>query len=99
VLVGAALAWCGFRPAARLVVWVVNLLLLWLVPALFTSVSYVLGTRAYLGDFGEMSLLARQILAATLGPDGGAGPTVAVALAIGLAGAAALELRRRRVLS
>lgn len=97
VLVGAALAWCGFRPAARLAVWVVNLLLLWLVPALFTSVSYVLGTRAYLGDFGGMAQLARQILAATLGPDGGGGPTVAVALAIGLAGAAALELRRRRV--
>ena len=96
VLVGAALAWCGLRPTGRVLVWVADLVLLWVVPALFTSVNYVFGTRIYLGDLDEMALLARQILAATLGPDSGAGPIVLLALAVALAGTGALEVLRRR---
>jgi hypothetical protein len=53
VLVGVALAWCGLRPARRALAWVADLLLLWAVPALFISVNYVFGTRAYLGDLDE----------------------------------------------
>ncbi|MGO4237176.1 hypothetical protein [Pseudarthrobacter sp. YAF2] len=96
VLVGLALAWCGFRPLVRLLVWAADVALLWLVPALFTSVNYVLGTRVYLGDFQEMAVLSRQILAATLGPAGGAGPSVLVALGIGIAGAFLLSVRERK---
>lgn len=99
VLVGAALSWCGFKPSARLWVWAADLALLWLVPALFTSVNYVLGTRVYLGNFSEMAVLSREILAATLGPAGGAGPIVLLALAVGLVGAlflAVLERKSRR---
>lgn len=96
VLVGLALAWCGFRPLVRLLVWAADLVLLWLVPALFTSVNYVLGTRVYLGDFREMALLSRQILTATLGPAGGAGPSVLVALGIGIAGVLLLSVRERK---
>jgi hypothetical protein len=55
-----------------------------------------LPTRVYLGDFDEMGVLARQILAATLGPDGGAGPAVLPALAIALAGTGTLEVLRRK---
>lgn len=95
VLVGLALAWCGFRPIWRLWVWAADLALLWLVPALFTSVAYVLGTRAYLGDFGEMAILSRQILAATLGPAGAAGPVLLLALGIALAGTLAFVLAKR----
>ncbi|OFI37504.1 hypothetical protein BIU82_08365 [Arthrobacter sp. SW1] len=96
VVVGAALAWCGFRPVRNVAVWVVNLALLWVVPALFISVQYVFGTRVALGDFQEMALMGRQILAATLGPAGGAGPSVLLALAIGLLGTGVMELLRRR---
>ena len=100
VLVGLALAWCGFRPPVRVLVWVADLALLWVVPALFISVDYVLGTRIRPGDLAEMLLMSRQILAATLGPAGGGGLSVLVALAIGLAGTVALEvLRRRKVTS
>lgn len=95
-LVGAALAWSGLRSTGRVLVWVADLILLWVVPALCISVNYVFGTRIYLGDVDEMALLARQILAATLGPDGGAGPIVMLALAIALAGTGALEVLRRR---
>jgi hypothetical protein len=96
VLVGLALAWCGLRPPVRLLVWAADLVLLWVVPALFISVQYVLGTRVRLGDVPEMLLMSRQILAATLGPAGGGGLSVLVAVAIGLAGAGALEVLRRR---
>jgi hypothetical protein len=43
-----------------------------------------------------MGVLARQILAATLGPDGGAGPAVLPALAIALAGTGTLEVLPRK---
>ena len=100
VMVGLALAWCGFRPPVSILVWVADLALLWVVPALFISVDYVLGTRIQPGDPAETLLMSRQILAATLGPAGGGGLSVLVALAIGLAGAGGLEvLRRRRVTS
>ena len=85
IIVGCVLAWCGLRPARRAVVWLADLALLWVVPALFISVGYVLGTRAMAGDLQEMLLMSRQILAATLGPAGGALPTVLLALAIALA--------------
>lgn len=96
ILVGCALAWCGLRPARRAAVWLVNLALLWVVPALFISVNYVLGTRVLAGDLQEMLLMSRQILAATLGPDGGALPTVFLALAIALAGLGIRYVAARR---
>lgn len=95
VLVGLALAWCGVKPAGRVVVWVLDLVLLWLVPALFISVNYVLGTRVLLGDLEEMLLAFRQIFAASSGPAGGAALSVVVALAIGLAGTIGLAVYRR----
>ena len=96
LLVGCALAWCGLRPARRAAVWLVDLALLWVVPALFISVNYVLGSRALAGDLQEMLLMSRQILAATLGPKGGALPTVFLALAVALAGLGIRYVAARR---
>ncbi len=96
VLVGCALAWCGLRPVRRVAAWILNLAFLWVIPALFISVQYVLGTRVLAGDVQEMLLMSRQILAATLGPDGGALPTILVALAIGLVGVGARVITSRR---
>ncbi|WP_353712989.1 hypothetical protein [Arthrobacter sp. K5] len=96
LIVGCALAWCGLRPARRAAVWLADLALLWVVPALFISVGYVLGTRAMAGDLQEMLLMSRQILAATLGPAGGALPTVLLALAIALAGLGLRSVGARR---
>lgn len=89
VLVGAALAWCGFRPLARALVWLVNMALLWVVPAAFTSVSHVLGARVLGGDLQEMAAMGRQVFTSALGGSGGAGVTVLLALAIGLLGTSA----------
>ncbi|GAA3284711.1 hypothetical protein [Paenarthrobacter aurescens] len=96
ILAGCALAWCGFLPARRLVAWVLNLAFLWVIPALFTSVQYVLGTRVSAGDLPEMLLMSRQILAATLGPDGGALPTLLLAVVIGLLGVGVRAVVSRR---
>ncbi|MDI2034722.1 hypothetical protein [Paenarthrobacter nitroguajacolicus] len=96
VLVGCALAWCGLKPTRRVVVWVLNLVFLWVVPAVFTAVQSVLGTRVIAGDIPEMMLMGRQVLTAALGPDGGAGPTVLLALGVGLVGVAIRTIGARK---
>lgn len=55
VVVGAALVWCGIRPGRRIVVWLVSLLALWVLPALFTAIQYGLGMRVLDGDLAEMA--------------------------------------------
>ncbi|WP_308159778.1 hypothetical protein [Arthrobacter sp. ISL-5] len=100
VLVGVALAWCGLRPAVRALVWLVDLAMLWVVPAMFTAVRSVLGTRVLGGDLQEMTAMGKQVFMGALGPAGGTGPTILLALAIALVGtfvrAAALNQWRAR---
>ena len=46
VIVGVALVWCGVRPVwRRIVAWVMSLLALWLVSALFLVIEYAFGIR------------------------------------------------------
>lgn len=61
VIVGAALVWCGIFPLSRLVVWVVALLSVWVVPAVFTAIGYGLGMRVLQGDLGEMAEASLQV--------------------------------------
>ncbi|MFJ4286766.1 hypothetical protein ACIPY0_14095 [Paenarthrobacter nicotinovorans] len=96
VLVGCTLAWCGFKPARRIIVWVLDLAFLWVIPAVFTAVQSVLATRAIAGDIAEMVLMGQQVLTAALGPDGGAGPTLLLAVGIGLAGAGIRAMTGRK---
>ncbi|MBT2586661.1 hypothetical protein J7I86_12610 [Arthrobacter sp. ISL-95] len=96
IIVGCALAWCGVKPLGRMAIWVVNLALLWVIPAVFTAVQSVLGTRVIAGDIPEMLLMGRQVLTAALGPDGGAVPTVLLALAVGLVGLGVRIIAARR---
>ncbi|MFJ4267750.1 hypothetical protein ACIPY1_14425 [Paenarthrobacter nicotinovorans] len=93
---GCTLAWCGLKPARRIVVWVLDLAFLWVIPAVFTAVQSVLATRAIAGDIAEMVLMGQQVLTAALGPDGGAGPTLLLAVGIGLAGAGIRAMTGRK---
>lgn len=86
ILVGCTLAWFGLRSTRDTAMWVTDLALLWLVPALFTSINFVFGTRVSLGNPGEMVQLSRQILTTTLGAEGGAAPVVLLALIIAILG-------------
>ena len=54
VLVGLAIAWCGFRSAGRIAAIVVSLLALWIGPAAITAVSAAVGTRILLQYPAEM---------------------------------------------
>ncbi|WP_309129911.1 hypothetical protein [Microbacterium sp.] len=61
VTVGAALVWCGVRPAWRLIAWAASLLALWVVPGLFTAIQVGLGMRVLQGDVAEMAAAGAQI--------------------------------------
>lgn len=80
VIVAVALIWAGVRPLGRLVVWVVGLLALWMLPAVFTAIGYGLGMRVLQGDLREMALAAGQVFPLAL-----AETTLPVAVALGLA--------------
>lgn len=96
VLVGAALVWCGVGGAGRVVAWLVNLLLLWAVPAGLTAVSYAAGSRVLAGDPEEMLGAARDVFVLALGPAGSSLGYATVALIIGLIGSAVRAHLARR---
>lgn len=67
LLIGAVLAWCGAGTAGRAVVWVASLGILWLLPPLFTGVSYALGSRVLRGDPRQMLQAASDAFALSIG--------------------------------
>ncbi|WP_052663795.1 hypothetical protein [Psychromicrobium lacuslunae] len=96
VVIGLALIWCGTRPAIRLIVWAANLLLLWLLPALFTALSAALGSRVLAGDPVEMANYFIEVLRAALGSLDTALLPVALALAIAVVGSVIRNLLGQR---
>jgi hypothetical protein len=92
VIVGLALAWCGVRPASRLVVWLLSLSALWLTPAMFAAIQYALGSRVLQGDLSQMADAGTQVLPLALSV--GWMPVV-VALAIGVTGTVLVAVTRR----
>lgn len=66
VIVAVALIRRGVRPLSRLVVWVVALLALWVLSAVFTALSYGLGMRMLDGDLREMAQAAAQVFPVAL---------------------------------
>lgn len=95
VLVGFALAWCGITRKASVVAWVVSVLLLWIVPAALTGLSYAAGSRVVLAyDPAQALAGGLDAFVQALGPAGGSLVTVPIALAVG-----GLGLLVRRMLS
>jgi hypothetical protein len=86
VLVGCAIAWCGFRSAGRLAAVVVSLAALWIGPAFFTAVSAAAGTRILAPYLSEMAAYGLQVFVSALTMPELAIPPLAVALVIGFAG-------------
>lgn len=95
IVTGVALAWCGFRPLTRLIVWAVGLLALWLLPATFATMQYAFGMRVFGGNLATMADAAAQLFPQVVFHET-AWQAPAVALAIGIAGAAAMVLVRGR---
>jgi hypothetical protein len=96
VLVGAALIWCGTGGAGKAVAWLVDVLLLWTVPAGFTAVSFAAGSRVLAGDPEAMLDAARDVFVQAAGPAGTSLQYVAVALVIAIVGSGVRGLRARR---
>lgn len=98
LLVGAVLVWCGTGGVGKVMAWLVNLLLLWAVPAGLTAVSYAAGSRVLAGDPEEMLAAARDVFVQALGPAGPSLGYAALALVLALIGSGARAyLARRRV--
>jgi len=94
VIAAAALVWCGVRPARRVAVWVVVLVGVWVIPALFITIQYGLGMRVLNGDLREMASASGQLFPLALREQ--IVPTL-VALALAVVGTVAVELARRRI--
>jgi hypothetical protein len=100
VLFGVLLAWCGLRPIARVVAWVIALGLLWVMPALFTAMGSALGTRVLATRPAEMLDYGIGVFVAAMGGLAAQGQLLVVAIVIGLVGTGLREVlarsRRRR---
>jgi len=93
LIVGLTLVWCGLRPARRIAVWLVVLIGLWVIPALFTTIQYGLRMRVLNGDLREMASASGQVFPLALGVE--ILPAL-VALALAVVGTAVNEIVRRR---
>ncbi|KQZ83259.1 hypothetical protein ASD56_13190 [Microbacterium sp. Root166] len=95
VLVGCAIAWCGFRTGGRIAAVVVSLAALWIGPAFFTGVSSAAGTRVLAPYPAEMAEYGIQVFLSALTMPELALLPVAVALVIGVVGSLLLRTIRR----
>ena len=95
VLVGCAIAWCGFRTAGRIVAVIVSLAALWIGPAFFTAVSAAAGTRVLAPYPAEMAEYGIQVFLMALTMPELVIPPLVVALIVGIVGALLLSRLRR----
>lgn len=96
VLVGCAIAWCGFRTAGRVAAVVVSLAALWIGPALITAVSSAAGMRVLAPYPGEMAAYAVQVFFSAVTMPELVLPPIIVALVVGVVGSLVLPRLRRR---
>ena len=69
VVVAATLVWVGVRPARRLGLWVLGVVVLLVVPPLLTALTSGLGTRSLQGDPRETVAYSLEVLRAAVGVD------------------------------
>ncbi|RUR00999.1 hypothetical protein [Labedella endophytica] len=92
VVVGTTLAWCGLRPAARAIAWVLSLGLLWIGTAISTAASAALGTRILASRPAEMLDYGLEVFRMALSGEANQGPSILAALVIGLVGTSVREI-------
>ncbi|TFD50785.1 hypothetical protein E3T55_08275 [Cryobacterium frigoriphilum] len=97
IIVGLAVAWCGFSTAGRIIGAIVSVVALWVGPALFTGVSAAAGTRVLAAYPAEMLDYGVQVFISALGPQGTSlVSVVAAAVVAAIAFVPLRTLRRRR---
>lgn len=96
ILAGLALAWCGLASVGRALAWAASLVILWIVPTLFTAVSSAAGTRALAPYPLEMLDYGSQVFRTALLIPAVSLRTPLIALAVGAVGFVALTALHRR---
>ncbi|MBB5598763.1 hypothetical protein [Neomicrococcus lactis] len=86
IIVGLALAWYGVRPAARLLVWILDLALLFFIPITATAVQSAVGMRVLQGQVSEMLQYGIEVFRAQLTPNSPQLWVLGVALIIAIVG-------------
>ena len=95
VLVGCAIAWCGFRTPGRIIAAIVSLTALWIGPAFVTAVSSAAGTRVLASRPAEMAEYGLGVFGMALTAPEIVAPSLLVAAVIGVVGAVILARFRR----
>lgn len=96
VLIGCAIAWCGFGTVGRVAAVVVSLAALWIGPAFFTAVSAAAGTRVLAPYPGEMAAYGVEVFRAAFTNPEIVLPPIVLAAIIGVLGALLVPVLRRR---
>lgn len=86
IIIGAAIAWCGFRTIGRAVAVILSLLVLWVAPALITGVSSAVGSRVLAGYPDQMVEYGAQVFVSALTIPELAVPPVLAAVAVAAVG-------------
>ncbi len=86
VIIGLALAWYGWRPLARLLVWVLDLALLFFIPITATAIQSAAGMRVLKGQVNEMLAYGSEVFRAQLQPNTPHLWTIGLALLIAIIG-------------
>jgi hypothetical protein len=97
VIVGLAVAWCGFSTIGRVAAAVVSLLALWIGPALFTAISAAAGTRVLATHPAEMTAFGARVFVGALGIPDVAFSLLLAAIVMVLGLGVGWVIRRRRL--
>ena len=98
VLVGAAVAWCGFAVGRRVAASIAALLLVWVLPAAFAALDAAAGSRAMLGEPLALVVLAvRTFVAMLVGVPDGSLPLLVGAVVVAGVGLTVQAAREREL--
>jgi hypothetical protein len=84
VIAGAVIGWCGVRTVQRALASASALLLIWIVPALATAVSYGIGSRVYLRFLEELFPASKQVFFMALGTAGQGPQRIAITVVVAI---------------
>ena len=84
VIAGIAIGWCGWRTAQRATASVFALVIIWVLPALATAVSYGIGSRIYLQYPAELFPASKQVFVMALGTAGQGPQRIAITVVVAI---------------
>jgi len=96
VIAGIAIGWCGWKTAQRAIASVFSLVIIWVLPALATAVSYGIGSRIYLQFPEELFPASKQVFMMALGTAGQGPQRIAITGVVAILAWLFFRTRNRR---